>query len=337
MILLRCLRPGGFLCRLAVLGLLVPLVLLNARADSETKPRLPMLDNDEAWKRLPGAPQKSQVLPSWARVLAGPLPLTTARMLELDTMHRTGDRLDGRLRALVRWAAADANRCAYSKARAVADLTRALGVATDSEILTKEPSRLPTLDRTAMAFARKMMLHAHEVSDAEVKNLIELAGEERVVALVALLAHASFQDRLFLALDLPVTKDEAYEPITITFGRPARKDPGKIPNTLRVPDKTDSAASANWLELQAGLSKQRTRTARIRIPSQQEVLDRIGPKHPSAWQSDILWSRVCYGYQPELTEAWFDCVSAFRQETQWDPIFSQSIFWVVTRSLKCFY
>ena len=56
------------------------------------------------------------------------MPQTTARMLELDAMHRTGDRLDPRLRGLARWAAADANRCAYAKAVAAADLRRA-GVA----------------------------------------------------------------------------------------------------------------------------------------------------------------------------------------------------------------
>jgi hypothetical protein len=37
---------------------------------------------------LPGAPAAVQPLPAWARPLAGPLPSTTARMLELDTLHR---------------------------------------------------------------------------------------------------------------------------------------------------------------------------------------------------------------------------------------------------------
>ena len=73
------------------------------------------------------------------------------------------------------------------------------------------------------------------------------------------------------------------------------------------------------------------------MPSRAEVLRRIGKKHPGAWQADILWSRVCYGYQPELTDAWFACVAAFRQESQLEPLFTQSIFWVVTRELSCFY
>jgi hypothetical protein len=79
------------------------------------------------------------------------------------------------------------------------------------------------------------------------------------------------------------------------------------------------------------------------VPSREEVLTRIGDNHPAVWQAGILWSRVCYGFQPELTDAWFACAMAFRQELAkaepmvMDPIFQQSIFWVVTRSQQCFY
>ena len=63
----------------------------------------------------------------------------------------------------------------------------------------------------------------------------------------------------------------------------------------------------------------------------------FGANHPAGWQAGILWSRVCYGFQPELTDAWFACAAAFRQETGQDPVFGQHIFWIVTQSLKCFY
>jgi hypothetical protein len=89
--------------------------------------------------------------------------------------------------------------------------------------------------------------------------------------------------------------------------------------------------------LQQSLDKQRARAGRIRVPSREEVLARIGEKHPAAWQADILWSRVCYGFQPELTDAWFECANAFRQEAPLDRVFQNSIFWVVTQSLQCFY
>jgi hypothetical protein len=35
--------------------------------------RLPMLPNDEAWRKLPGASAQTQPLPGWARMLAGPM------------------------------------------------------------------------------------------------------------------------------------------------------------------------------------------------------------------------------------------------------------------------
>jgi len=293
------------------------------------------MTNEEAWKRLPGAPATVQPLPAWARALAGRFPVTTARMLELDALHRTGDRLDARLRYLVRWAAADANGCAYSKAVAAADLRRAGGSEADLQTLTTNPGRLPALDRAAVAFARKMMREAHAVTDAEVKQLLDLAGAERVVALVALLAHASFQDRVLLALNVPVESGDLPPPVSVQFARP--KSPTGKPPRVKAPEGKVPAVGEEWLGLQRSLEKQRARAGRIRVPSRAEVLRRIGKKHPGAWQADILWSRVCYGYQPELTDAWFACAVAFRQESQLEPLLTQSIFWVVTRALSCFY
>ncbi len=321
-----------------VLLTLASLALLKADGRADQKPRLPLLPNEDAWRRLPGAPKSAQPLPAWARALAGELPLTTTRMLELDAMHRTGDRLDARLRCLVRWAAAEANRCAYGKALAAGDFRRAGGDPIALPQLAADTGRLPALDRAAVAFARKMMREAHAVTDAEFKHLLDLAGEERVVALVALIAHASFQDRVFLALGLHDEPGGPPAPLAISFARPAAKPRSGPPPEAKAPIVNGkSEPAAEWHALQGELDRQRARPGRIRVPSREEALKRLGEKHPGAWQMDILWSRVSYGFQPELTNAWFDCVGAFRQETKWDPVVSQSIFWVVTRSLKCFY
>src|SRR5688572_20059663 len=111
--------------------LLSPLFVLVLLAPGQPQGRMPMLSNDEAWKRLPGAPATAEPLPAWARMLAGPLPKSTAAMLQLDAMHRTGDGLHPRLRAKLRWAAAEANRCAYARAVAEADFQRAGGDAAE--------------------------------------------------------------------------------------------------------------------------------------------------------------------------------------------------------------
>jgi alkylhydroperoxidase family enzyme len=330
-------RRSDFLIRALMLALFL-FLLPVAGARAEARPRLPVLTNAAAWKRLPGAPEAEQPLPVWARILAGPMPKTTARMLELDAMHRGGDRLDARLRCLVRWSAADANGCAYSRAMAADDLRRARHADADLAELVKHPERLPALDRAAVGFARKMMRAAHTVTDAEVKHLLQLAGEERTVALVTLLAHASFQDRVFLALNLPPERAGGVPPVTVPFARPPakKKGPRTTPATPAGPAGR-LEAGPEWLRLRRGLQEQHERPGRIRVPSREEVLARIGKDHPAAWQVDIVWSRVCYGYQPELTQAWFDCARAFREETKLDRLLGNALFWVVTQTNECFY
>lgn len=298
-----------------------------------------MLTNEEAWKRFPGAPKTVQALPAWARLLAGPLPLTTARMLELDAMHRTGSQLDSRIRGLVRWSAADANRCDYAKAVAVADLRRSGVTESELQALNGDTSRLTPAEQAAMAFARKMMHAAHAVTDEETEHLSVLLGEERFVALVALVAHASFQDRLFLATNVQIEPGGTLPPLAVTFDKPKPPPPA---NRAASATKLETPAPGiaigpEWLRLQERLDEQRARHGRIRVPSREEVLKRIGDKHPAAWQAGILWSRVCYGFQPELTDAWFACSGAFRQEAKLDRVFEQCVFWVVTQSLNCFY
>jgi len=51
----------------------------------------------------------------------------------------------------------------------------------------------------------------------------------------------------------------------------------------------------------------------------------------------IQWSLLNYGYQPRLTAAWLGGLRAFRQESDLAMIHYESMFWVVTRSLRCFY
>jgi alkylhydroperoxidase family enzyme len=302
---------------------------------ADPSPRLPLLSNDEAWKKLPDAPEKAEPLPAWARATAGWQPITTARMLELDAAHRTGERLDGRFRAVVRWAAADANRCGYTKAMAAADYDRAAGHAAELAVLMKNPDKLPEVDRLGAAFARKMMLEADKVTDAEVKALLTLIGDERMVALVALLAHASFQDRVILALNVAPESGGVPAPITVKFGRPKGTSHGKPADPPELKAKTEP--TSEWTQARKHLDEQKKRPGRIAVPTAEAVEKRMGKEHPGLWQNGILWSRVCYGHQPQLTDAWFDTANAFRQEAGMDGVTGNSIFWVVTDAVDCFY
>ena len=51
----------------------------------------------------------------------------------------------------------------------------------------------------------------------------------------------------------------------------------------------------------------------------------------------VAWSLTCVGYQPKLTLAWLHAMRTFGEEAKQDRVFEETLFWVVTRSLNCFY
>src|SRR5262249_55342600 len=119
--------------------------------------RVPLATDEEAWKLLPPAEKGGgQRLPAWARALVKGLPRTTAAMLELDYLHRAKSPLDGKLRGKLRWVAANANRCPYSEALAVADLRRAGLTDAELKVLQDDRASLPAPERALLAFARKL-------------------------------------------------------------------------------------------------------------------------------------------------------------------------------------
>jgi hypothetical protein len=89
--------------------------------------------------------------------------------------------------------------------------------------------------------------------------------------------------------------------------------------------------------LQRRLSTQKERPGRVRVPSWDEVLKGLSPGVARARPVRIRWSLVCMGYQPQLASAWSACTRSFGQESKQDRVFEESLFWVVTRSLQCFY
>ena len=78
--------------------------------------------------------------------------------------------------------------------------------------LKRGPDRWPAEERAALAFARQMTLDAGSVTDAEVAELRRTYGEEKLVAMVLLLAYSNFQDRLLLTLAFPWRKEGRCRP-----------------------------------------------------------------------------------------------------------------------------
>jgi hypothetical protein len=308
---------------------------------SEPPPRFPALSNEAALKQLP---PENPTLPIWARTLAPSLPKTTASMLELDYLHRAKNPLGAVLYGKIRWVAADANSCTYSKQRAEVDLKReGLGDA-DLKTLAGDWKLLPQSERLLLDLARKISRAANQVTDDEMATLLKHYGPERVVAIVHALAHANFQDRIFLALGVETEEGGFLPPLDFRID-PEKKD--KIVTPTRPAWKESQAVKTtvpkgqpDWLEhrfddLQKLVADQKTRQARIPLPDA-ESLSKLPPELRER-SKRIVWSHLSMGYQPQLTRAWFDCMGTFQKEASLDPIFSNTFFWVITRSVDCFY
>jgi alkylhydroperoxidase family enzyme len=309
--------------------------------------RVPVLTNDDAWRFLPRAQTASgRPLPSWARALARSLPGTTAALLDLDRIHRTRSPLGPILRGKMRWVAARANHCAYSMAYAEADLKLAGLDEAGLRSLKGAPVDWPEAERAALDFADQMTVDASEVSDTEVARLIASYGESKVVAMVLLLAYANFQDRLLLALGVSVEPGGPMPPPDVRFdpeAEPPPVPPRKRPEGRPIPREPERIDDPFWLsldfdDLKERLEGQKARTGRIRVPSWEEVLAALPPDYPKPKKPvRIRWSLVTMGYQPEMAAAWSKCTRAFGEEAEQDRVFEESLFWIVTRTIHCFY
>jgi alkylhydroperoxidase family enzyme len=324
---------------------LAMLLLDQQRVTTPVPPRSLPMTNIDAWQRLPKAETGAgSPLPVWARTLADALPRTTALMLELDYLHRARSPLDPKLRAEMRWLAAHANHCTYAEAYAAADLRRAGADEALLRTLAGEPADWPEKDRAALTFARQLTLAADTVSDEQMAQLIKHYGEKQVVAMVLLLAYANFQDRLLLALGTPLEDGGPLAPLDVRFvrgGNAPAPAPRQPPRELAAmpPQKPTSAdwAALDFGNLQAHLEAQRERPQRIAVPTWEEVRRGLPKDYPATRPSRIKWSLVCLGYQPELSAAWLTCMRTFGDESSQDRVFEESVFWVITRSLHCFY
>jgi alkylhydroperoxidase family enzyme len=302
-------------------------------------PRFPRLSQADAWKRLP---RQNPKLPNWARVLAESLPRTTAAMLELDNVHRAKNPLGPITAGKLRWWAADALGGDYLREYAEADLRRAGLADDDVAALAGDPADLSKNDRLLRAFARKVSLAASTVTDAEMAELVERFGPERVVGFVHTLAYANFLNRIVVALGVDVEPGGPLPPLDVKFDSAATVEP---PARRDWKETTASAADGSddrpdWLggsaaDLHKAMAVQKTRKPRVPFPPP-EALEKL-PKEARGQVDKIVWTRISMGYQPTLTRAWFETMGTFQKEASFDRVFSNTYFWVITRTNDCFY
>lgn len=308
---------------------------------------MPLLSNEEAWKRLPAVESGGgQPLPAWARALAGTLPYTTAATLELDRTYRTSDALDPKLAGAIRLVVARTLRSEYGRAYAESDLRRAGLDGAAIERLTGDRSGLPAPERAALAFAERMTTAGYTSTDAEVAGLVEAYGEAKVVGIVLQIAYTNFLDRMALALGLAVEDGGPLPPLDVHFKPVSGAEiPGATRPALPKSAATTTAtqpdpdwATFNFTQLQEKLEAQRDRKPRVSIPTWEEFREALPSKlYPRAKPLKIRWSLLVSGRQPKLGPAWITCLRTFENEAKQDRVFEESLFWVVTRTLRCFY
>jgi hypothetical protein len=318
--------------------LILVLVTRPAAGQADRSPgRFPASTNDEAWAQLP---HHNPPLPPWARVLIDPLPKTTARLLELEYFHREKNPLGRELAALLQWTVADALHSPFGKATAEADLVHA-GLPRRVNSKLGDPDAHTPDVRVAVDFARKLTLEGHAITDAEFAELLKRYGPEKVTAIVHTVAYSNFYNRMVLGLgatgDPVPAVDAKFAPDRLARIKTPPRPPWDELNavkggglSVRVEWSKSEAA-----ELARTLEKQKERPLRIPLPD----LSRI-QKLPAAERNQaerVVWTRVSSGYQPEMPRVWFAALYTYYDEAKVDRVFSNSVFWVVTRTNDCFY
>ncbi len=320
----------------------------KAQVDAAQSPFVPLLSDEECWKRLPSTVSGGgQPLPSWVRAVATNLPRTAAAMLVLDFAHRTKSPLDPVLRAKMRWVIAHANRCAYSEAYALADLKRAGADAAAISALTGAPDGWPAADREPLEFARLLTVAAPTIPDELFERLRQRFNDNQVAAMVLLAAYGNFQDRMVLGLNLPMEPTGPLAPLEVRFLSdafpPAPSVPlpnhsaqlGKTGRTVVDEDADWSAVSYD--ELQSRLERQRDRKPRLPVPTWEEIKKKVPGAASAPRPTRIVWTLVCTGYVPELALPWGTATRMLRLEGMPDRVFEESLFWIQTRSIGCNY
>jgi alkylhydroperoxidase family enzyme len=305
-------------------------------AAASPRATFPALLDAEAWAALPSRLQGSPApLPLWACTLAKTLPRTTAAMLELDYAHRAASPLAPKLRAQIRWAAAAALHSPYGQAYALADLRQAKVSEDEIRALTSNSDALPEETRRVLSFVRRLSTSASTLKDEEVADINSRFGEKQIVAIVFCVAYANYLDRLALALDLPVEAGGPRPPLDVRFAKrwlalePAAPARPRF-TSLAAPAAVDSSGlkdpdwNANDLpDLLCNVTARKARRCRIALPAVDPTANR--------------WGLVGQTYQPALATAWSACTQAFAEEADQEPVFEQSLFWVVTRTKQCYY
>lgn len=344
----------GSLTALLTLGFLMSLLDPALAVQAELKPRMVTLTDEEAWARLPPTADGTKPhLPVWVRMLAAEMPRTAAAYLQLDYAHRAASPLPAKLRAAMRWVAANANRCEYSKAQSIAD-ANAAGVsdAAITSLIDGTLSAWEDDDRKALKFAVDMTVDSESVTDAQFAELVQSFGEKQTACMVLLMAYANFQDRLLLSFGVTFEPNGPMAPVAVRFEPDSfvmkttpppstsvtELKPAATGNSSPEENNNDEWQTQNYEFLQRRINVQKEKPTRLPILPWSQIAPSL-PEGLMKGPSVIVWYQTVFGYAPELAVP-FEFVmrtAGAEGSGKWDRIFGSGLFFVTTKAVECPY
>lgn len=299
--------------------------------------------SEAAWRKM-GV--RFPRLPVWAERLAETLPESTLALLELDYRHRRLNPLGAAQAAKLRWIVADALGSSYGRQSAEFDLRGEGWSDEELSTWTRDWNATESPDREVLQFARQLTVAGHAVTDEAVASLLGQSDPETVVAMVHTVAFANFQNRLHMGILDEGSVEAHLGPVLPPSGwqtgdgleLPSRRsidEANQIAQDLNLMVPPLDWGTVNLPLIKTKLTAQTQRSLRVPLPE----LSRLDflPEEERRRSEKVIWSRVSLSYQPELTQGWFKLMRTFRRETELDRVFSNSMFWVVTRANECFY
>ncbi|MDP1563957.1 MAG: deiodinase family protein [Pirellulaceae bacterium] len=299
-------------------------------------------DADATWQML-GV--QFPTLPVWAGRLSDALPESTLALLKLDYLHRRENPLGPEVAAKIRWVVADALNSPYGKSTAEFDLIQA-GLATEQVTAWQELLHQGSdTNQSLWQFAEQLSLSGHSISDETFAELHDAWKTESTVAIVHTIAFANFENRLWLGLAIQPEEGGGVAAVLPPDGwRPADARPApprpELAESLQSTTTIAGTRRAGWNPqdfdlLQAKKDSQKRRSSRVPLPGAERLASL--PEEERRRSEKVVWSNISLGYQRELTQGWFALMRTFRRESNLDRVFSNSLFWVVTRGNECFY
>lgn len=292
--------------------LLLMLPMHNSEVEADDRALLTDVQSNEvAWQALPEPMTgKSAPLPTWARMLATRLPLSTAALLELDFAQRRKSPVAADLRAAMRFIVARANGCEYASQAAMLDLVAAGASEVQRDSLVNSTFNSWSVDeQRALSFARNMTVASSNVTDDEFQALVMAFGENQTASMVLLAAYANMQDRLLMCLGADAAIDAengTLAPVAVSFPSAAfnlqRRHPPAT-ESLALPKLSAADAiqdDGSWSaltydQLQKRLVEQRAKPTRLAIPEWSTVAENL-PEGMFDRPSGIVWYRIVFGY-----------------------------------------